>query len=186
MAKGKMTSSKTGGVAALAVKTLFFMALWAALASAATTSATNEGCSIDECVEDEDCLACVSLDSDFTEEDVQACSADYVDDDSSQCGFLGAAWCCQSDSSGTPTCTNNEVALEYWTCVLEAEGCSITDMPCIGAETPAPVTTMSPTNAEAAEDNSDDANGAMAVARPLSRLVCAGTVGIVAVVGMLI
>ena len=158
------------------------------LVRATTTTTTDCTDAQNACFADENCLECITRSvSTSTQEE---CEESYEGDSSTttQCGYEGASYCCQSETSATAQCVLDDITVAYWTCVLEENGCSIDDMPCIGLETPAPVTTASPTTLEDEDDDVDDdaseTNWAMGAAKPSGMAYAFGLGAMAAIVGM--
>lgn len=155
----------------------------------ATTTTTTTDCSdaYDACFADENCLECITRSvSTSTQEE---CEESYQDGTSTtQCGYEAISYCCQSEISATAQCVQDDITIAYWTCILEEGGCSIDDMPCIVLETPAPITTASPTTIEYEDyDIDDDAsenNWAMGAAKPSGMMYAFGLGAMAAIVGM--
>lgn len=182
MVFGKATT-RTRVTASVAIKVFFLVGscLLATSTTAATTTSDTAVCADEStaCFADDTCLECVTLSLGTTS--FSECESELATDDTTVCGYKGIAYCCQSETSDTATCVNDEITLAYWTCIREADGCSLDDMPCVGAETPAPSTTESPTNSPAA----DEASGSVGGMVPPSRVLYAGVLGLVAVVRMM-
>lgn len=86
-----------------------------------------------------------------------------------------------------PACVNSDITIAYWTCILERSGCSLDDMPCLDAETPAP-TSVDSVDSEDDDDVDDDdeadaSSGTMGAARS-SGAIYTGVVACLAILGM--
>eukprot|EP00752_Nemacystus_decipiens_P011420 g10141.t1 len=115
------------------------------LASASSGSSSSPGsagvdCS-DEllaCTRDRTCLSCVDAET----VNVAECLEEYHLSDSdlgeevSFCQGLGGSYCCAAYemffSDSAVNCVDVDNAVEYWTCSLESNGCSLDDLPCYG------------------------------------------------------
>ncbi|CAM9799858.1 unnamed protein product [Ectocarpus sp. 12 AP-2014] len=97
-------------------------------ASAASISGTSEGrgCEeeFDECIGSDVCTSCVFS---FAEE--TSCT-EYPFDPTNTCDLLGVSYCCAAEASGAE-CSTDGFTLNYWECALEANDCSLGDMPCL-------------------------------------------------------
>lgn len=85
---------------------------------------------VNACFEDEECSECT-----FSFHEEGTCTNYIVDQANAECSAFGVAYCCGAEAagSGLEACLDNPAAEEVWQCALEANGCTMADMPCFGS-----------------------------------------------------
>ncbi|CAM9942477.1 unnamed protein product [Ascophyllum nodosum] len=105
-----------------------------------TTSSTFGFCfdQIQECQLDTECAQCL-LDWGPDNSDSSTCVEEYATLSTTSstatdtCASRGASYCCFFVSGTANSCMESAVMIDYWSCIQEANECTLDDMPCYGS-----------------------------------------------------